>query len=112
MFRLDGPVGVHRDQSGTLPARLFHLDIDGVRYLAAKVLAVRSGYSRDYIARLARERRINGRQLGAHWYVEPYSFWNFYVEQKEKRKKQRKELSDYRRRQYQESCAIRASCIT
>lgn len=36
-----------------LPAPLFHIDIDGIRHVAAGKLAAESGYSRDYIARLA-----------------------------------------------------------
>jgi len=82
-------------------APLFHIEIDGVRHAAAAILAAKSGYSRDYIARLARQRRISGRQLGRDWYIDELSFWHFFIQQKAHRAQQRILLASVRRREYQ-----------
>lgn len=84
-----------------LPGPLYHVEIDGVRHIAASVLAARSGYCRDYIARLARQHRINGRQLGTHWYIEERSFWEFFLEQQAKAAERRLLLSADRKREWQ-----------
>jgi len=31
------------------------------------------GYTRDYVARLARQKKIKGRQIGCQWFVDPES---------------------------------------
>jgi hypothetical protein len=82
-------------------APLFHIEIDGVRHVAAAVLAAKSGYSRDYIARLARQHRISGRQLGTHWYIDELSFWNFFLQQQALREERRMLLAAARRREHQ-----------
>jgi hypothetical protein len=82
-----------------LPAPLFHIDIDAVRHVAAAALAANSGYCRDYIARLARQGRISGRQLGTHWYIDERSFWHFFIEQEVHRAERRMLLSADRKRE-------------
>lgn len=88
-------------------APLFHIEIDGVRHVAAAVLAAKSGYSRDYIARLARHRRIAGRQLGTRWYIDELSFWTFFVQQEAQRVARRTLLASSRRREYQTAQSAR-----
>jgi cytidylate kinase len=83
-----------------LPAPLFHIDIDGSRHVAAAVLAAQSGYTRDYIARLARQHRIEGRQLGTHWYINEASFREFIVQQEASRAERRHQLAAVRRNEY------------
>jgi hypothetical protein len=82
----------------TLPAPLFHIDIDGARYVAAGVLAAESGYCRDYIARLARQHRIAGRQLGKIWYIAEEPFWMFVIEQEKERELRRSRMTALSRR--------------
>ena len=57
-----------------LQGPLYQIVIDGLRHVAAGTLAAQSGYCRDYIARLARQRRIAGRKVGRHWFIEEKSF--------------------------------------
>jgi hypothetical protein len=83
------------------PGPLYRIDIAGVRHVAAAVLAAQSGYCRDYIARLARQRRIAGRQVGRQWYIEERSFWAFVTEQEIRRGERRILLSAERRRERQ-----------
>ena len=84
-----------------LPAPLFHIDIDGVRHVAAARLAAQSGYCRDYITRLARECRIAGRRLGTDWYIDERSFWNFFIEQEARNAQRRIDLASARRREFE-----------
>jgi hypothetical protein len=86
---------------GTPPGPLFHIDIDGTRYIAAGVLAVESGYGRDYIARLARQHRIAGRQLGRIWYIAEEPFWMFVIEQEKERELRRARMAAHSRRLFQ-----------
>jgi hypothetical protein len=83
------------------PGPLYRIDISGARHVAAAVLAAESGYCRDYIARLARQRRIAGCQLGRQWYIDERSFWSFFVEQEMQRARRRILLSAERRRERQ-----------
>jgi hypothetical protein len=87
----------------TLPAPLFHIDIDGARHIAAAVLAAQSGYTRDYIARLARQHRIAGRQLGTHWYINEVSFWEFFMRQDALHAERRHQLGVIRRLEYHDA---------
>jgi hypothetical protein len=84
----------------SLPAPLYHIDIDGTRHVAAAVLAAQSGYCRDYIARLARQHRIAGRQLGTHWYIDEVSFWEFFVRQEALHAERRSRLAAVRHLEY------------
>ena len=51
--------------------------IGGARYLPAREIARTHGYVRDYVARLCREGKVAGRQLGRLWYVDAESFADF-----------------------------------
>jgi hypothetical protein len=83
-----------------LPEPLYHIDLACVRHVAAAVLAARSGYCRDYIACLARQGRIAGRQLGTHWYADERSFWSFFLDQERLREERRRQLAARRRLEY------------
>jgi hypothetical protein len=85
---------------GAPPGPLFHIVIDGTRYVAAGMLATESGYSRDYIARLARQHRIAGRQLGKLWYIAEESFWMFVIEQEKERELRRARMAALSRRRF------------
>jgi hypothetical protein len=49
------------------------ISLNGRRYFLASEAAADFGFSGDYIARLARQGKINGRRVGKKWYVEPES---------------------------------------
>jgi hypothetical protein len=51
--------------------------LNGARYLSAREIARQHGYVRDYVARLCRQRKVSGHQLGRNWYVEVNSFSDF-----------------------------------
>jgi hypothetical protein len=84
----------------TLAGPLFHIDIDGVRHVAASVIAAESGYCGDYVARLARWGRIAGRKLGTHWYIDEKSFRTFVTQQEALREERRRQLVALRNLQY------------
>jgi len=46
--------------------------------LPIKVAASQVSYSRDYVARLAREGKIAAAQVNRQWYIDPESLLNFY----------------------------------
>lgn len=54
-----------------------HLSINGKKYLPSIDLAVTSGYTTDHIAKLAREEKIIGTQIGIQWFIEPESLQLF-----------------------------------
>ena len=51
--------------------------VGGSRHLPAREIARAHGYVRDYVARLCREGKVNGRRLGKLWYVDAESFAAF-----------------------------------
>jgi hypothetical protein len=53
------------------------LYIGGARYLPARDIAAMHGYVRDYVARLCRQGKVDGRRLGRLWYVDTDSFAAF-----------------------------------
>jgi hypothetical protein len=53
------------------------LCIGGARYLPARDIARTHGYVRDYVARLCRQGKVDGRRLGRLWYVDTDSFAAF-----------------------------------
>lgn len=53
------------------------LHVDGVTYLPLKQAAKAVSYTRDYVARLAREQKIIATQIGRQWYVDPESLQRF-----------------------------------
>jgi Chaperone of endosialidase/LVIVD repeat len=58
---------------------------DGVRYISAGDAARDLGVVRDYIARLCRQGRIRGRQVGKNWYAEVPSLHRWAIEQNHQR---------------------------
>jgi hypothetical protein len=96
-------MGTNNLTKRTHPAPLFHIDIDGARHVAAAVLAAKSGYTRDYIARLARQGRITGRQLGTHWYISEVSFLEFFMRQEALHAERRLQLAVLRRLEYHDA---------
>lgn len=93
------------------PGPLYRIDIAGVPYVAAAVLAAQTGYCRDYIARLARQHRIDGRQLGRQWYIEEKSFRDFLSEQEALREQRRRRLVALRNLEYRIAQPARASSV-
>jgi hypothetical protein len=55
----------------------YEINIGGVPYHSAAEIARKYGYVRDYVARLCREGKVNGRRLGKLWYVDTESFATF-----------------------------------
>jgi len=51
--------------------------ISGACYLPARNIARQHGYVRDYVTRLCREGKVQGRRLGTLWYVNTDSFAAF-----------------------------------
>ncbi|MGE5541397.1 MAG: hypothetical protein ACM3TU_03955, partial [Bacillota bacterium] len=59
-----------------------------------------SGYNSDYIARLCREGKIEGKRIGRAWFVNRESLQRFIRQQEEKKKEFARELSLVRGREY------------
>jgi len=51
--------------------------VGDTRHLSARDIARRYGYARDYVARLCRQGKVRGHQLGRLWYVDDQSFAAF-----------------------------------
>jgi hypothetical protein len=81
-------MGIHRGRDRILHAMTFpavvvspfmsdEIYIGGARYVPAREIARTHGYVRNYVARLCREGKVAGRQLGRLWYVDAESFAAF-----------------------------------
>jgi hypothetical protein len=98
---------VSDDFRGDSTEKQYEVLIDGVPHVAAGKLAAEHGFSRDYIARLARQGTLRGRQLGTHWYVEEIAFRTFLVLREYKRALRRHLLIADRKSEYQAARPLR-----
>ena len=73
---------------------------DGTKYISANDAATSSDLTRDYIARLCREGKIKGRQIGKNWYVDQESLSSFIVKQSYVKAARRKEIVQKRLDEY------------
>ena len=76
------------------------LFFDGARYISAADAAGISNLTRDYIARLAREGKIIGKQVGRGWYVNQESLRTFLVAQEYTNAQRRGALVRERQQEY------------
>ena len=79
--------------------------IDGKEYLSAKDAGRAFGYTSDYVAKLAREGKIDGKKIGRSWFVNEHSLDSF-VQSVEKSKQER--LDKLRVEGHQEYRALQA----
>src|SRR3989338_9416068 len=54
---------------------------DGIRYISASDASRESGFTQDHVARLCREGKITGKQIGKNWYLSLPSFQKFVLTQ-------------------------------
>ncbi|HWP61699.1 MAG TPA: helix-turn-helix domain-containing protein, partial [Candidatus Paceibacterota bacterium] len=73
---------------------------DKAGYITANDAAALSGLTRDYVARLCRNKQIQGKLDGNQWYVEPKSLNAFMRAQEEAREIRRAELAKQRSTEY------------
>src|SRR3989344_5429556 len=78
---------------------------DGNRYISAGEAASQADLTRDYLARLCKERKILGRRIGKQWYVNQDSLRSFILEQSFDREKRRQHLAESRKREYSSGSA-------
>src|ERR1041385_2832969 len=76
---------------------------DGIRYIPANVAATEAQLSRDYIARLCKQNKIQGRQIGKNWYVNFESLKSFILDQGNAKDRRRKMLTRERVKEYWEN---------
>lgn len=69
-------------------------------YIPARDAALEVRLHPDYIARLARQERIQGKRVGRRWYVDPVSLQQFLSEQSAEKEERRERLKKARRREY------------
>jgi hypothetical protein len=65
------------NSSGVVVSLSGEIYIGGTRHLSARDTARKYCYVRDYVARLCRQGKVAGRQLGRLWYVDVDSFASF-----------------------------------
>ena len=73
------------------------------KYLSSKNAGRVSGYTSDYVSRLCRLKKIEGRKVGRTWYVEESSLENFLHNNSLQKSEQSKKLSNQRIRDYRKS---------
>jgi hypothetical protein len=67
--------------------------------ISTKDAARLSGYNPDYLARLCREEKIIGSQIGRNWFVDRSSLETFMSAQEERKREIAQELSKQRSRE-------------
>ena len=72
------------------------LTFNNKKYLSSKYAGEISGYTNDYVARLARQKKVLGKKVGRSWYVEENSLQNFIKDNKVQKTQLHKKLSDKR----------------
>ncbi|PIT91301.1 hypothetical protein COU17_01175, partial [Candidatus Kaiserbacteria bacterium CG10_big_fil_rev_8_21_14_0_10_49_17] len=73
---------------------------DNKKFLSSKAAGLLYGYTHDYISRMARQGKIEGRQFGRAWYVDEDSLADFVKVNTEEIFKKRKELRETRKTEY------------
>ena len=76
------------------------LVVEGVHFVAAGTLAADHGLGRDWVARLARQGKVRGRQFGSQWFLDDNSFKNYLVHAAYERAARREQLTADRQREY------------
>ena len=74
--------------------------IDGKEFLSAADAGQQFGYTSDYVSKLAREGKINGKKIGNAWFVEERSLSSFIVSKKKQEEERRQELRRQRQEEY------------
>ena len=69
-------------------------------FISNKEASELSGYSTDYIARLCREKKIEGSQIGRGWFVHTESLAKFIRQQEERKKEIARDLARSREEEY------------
>jgi hypothetical protein len=77
------------------------LDIDGKQMRSIKYVSAHSGYSRDYITKLAREGKIVAAQIGRNWFVDQDSVAHYAGIMEVEQKSRQQQLSEERKRELQ-----------
>lgn len=83
------------------------LEINGISFLPIKDAAKVVSYSRDYVAKLAREEKIVASQIGRQWYVDPLSLKNFAEAAVLEQEVRKQKLSDERKREQSLKAEVR-----
>ncbi len=84
------------------------VEIDGVNLVSIKEAASTVSYSRDYVARLAREGKIVASQIGRQWYVDVDSLRKFSAEVAVLEEARKEELRAERKRELMAKEALTA----
>ncbi|MDC1205225.1 helix-turn-helix domain-containing protein [Candidatus Pacebacteria bacterium] len=69
---------------------------EGEDYLKTTEASRLVGYSPDYVTKLAREQKINARQVGRYWYIEPDSLKLFSLTAEAEKRKRKGQLREER----------------
>src|SRR3989344_7941375 len=72
-------------------------------YISARDAGKISGYAPDYVARLARTNRIEGRQIGRAWFVKRSSLESFIRESTGNQEKRKEMLARMREGEYRQA---------
>lgn len=75
------------------------LDIDGRRMDNIRDASAHTGYSRDYITKLAREQKILAAQIGRQWYIDVASLESYANGMALEQKVRQQQLSEARKRE-------------
>ena len=76
------------------------LDIENKKFLSAKDAGKRISMASDYVSRLCREGKLEGKKIGHAWYVEEDDLHRYASEQMAEKKQRYEELTKKRQEEY------------
>lgn len=82
------------------------LTFDNKKFLSSKAAAKKSAFTHDYISRLCRLGKLEGRKVANSWYVAEDSLNQFLAEQLKDKEKRSSELREQRKKEYEASQSL------
>lgn len=77
------------------------------KFISSKEAGNIFGYTGDYVARLARQRKVNAKMIGKTWYIEEDAFKKFLAEKNKTREVQKQVLSQKLKEEYKDSSGVK-----
>jgi hypothetical protein len=74
-----------------------YFSVNGKKFVQSNTLVASSGYTSDYLGKLAREEKIIGTQIGRQWFIEPESLKTFLLKVEVEKEIRKSELSAQRK---------------
>ena len=87
------------------------LNFNNKKFLSSKRAGEIAGYTNDYVARLCRQGKVEGRMVGRTWYVEENSFFSFLETHTSNKEERKKLLAKERKQEYVNAASLQKKSL-